>query len=440
MHSISSANPLYTAITLNSGNIVKCSPQHYEELSRYSWHEDKGYARSMIDGKMVGMHRFIMKAQKGQTVDHIDRDKYNCCIENLRFVTSGQNAANHSKQKNRSSIYYGVTFMKATGKYRVRFIHEKREITLGQYISEKEAAEVYDRYICQNPEMVYHVLNFPNTQEYMNTARVIPKVKNGTSSGYYGVVQRNNRFYASVGHKGIKQNLGHFDEKEKAAITVDSYIVKHGLNRRLNFPATYTGYTPVPKIKTIFQPYAPGVIQIIIPSRIGIVVLIDEYMYEKIQHCTCNETPYGYIEVHMGKRVKHQLHRYLKNVTDPNILIDHINGNKYDNRISNLIESDAQLNANNKRKRASASSKFYGVSKYLQGFQCFFKGLTLDTSQSEIDMARKRDLYVLTFHPNERFKMNFEWTQSDIDQWVTHFELLEKPIIKKTSKRQKLNE
>lgn len=52
-----------------------------------------------------------------------------------------------------------------------------------------------------------------------------------------------------------------------------------------------------------------------------------------------------------------KLHRFILEITDPNILGDHINGNTLDNRRSNLRIVDSTLNSWNKR-------KFRGTSKY----------------------------------------------------------------------------
>lgn len=63
---------------------------------------------------------------------------------------------------------------------------------------------------------------------------------------------------------------------------------------------------------------------------------------------------------YLGKTQK--LHRVIMGVSDPNIIIDHINGNSLDNRKVNLRITDARGNARNCRKTVSKTvSRYKGV-------------------------------------------------------------------------------
>lgn len=62
------------------------------------------------------------------------------------------------------------------------------------------------------------------------------------------------------------------------------------------------------------------------------------------------------------------LHRWLLNVTDPAVQVDHKNGNPLDNRRENLRPATRAQNNMNARKRAgSTSSRYKGVSWYRPG-------------------------------------------------------------------------
>ena len=62
-----------------------------------------------------------------------------------------------------------------------------------------------------------------------------------------------------------------------------------------------------------------------------------------------------------GKEIK--MHRLIMNVTDPNIQIDHINGNTLDNRKINLRQSTNATNHMNQSVRSDNKSGFKGVGR-----------------------------------------------------------------------------
>jgi hypothetical protein len=68
-------------------------------------------------------------------VDHIDRDKSNNFIENLRLLTKSQN--------NRNRDCKGVSFDKARNKWRAQISINNTTIMLGRYDIESQALAAY---------------------------------------------------------------------------------------------------------------------------------------------------------------------------------------------------------------------------------------------------------------------------------------------------------
>ena len=87
---------------------------------------------------------FILNLTKLPCVDHIDRNKLNNHISNLRWCSKRQNNQNRSKNKNGTSVYKGVCFDKKANKWKAQIQHNGQRINLGFYVDEAEAGLAYD--------------------------------------------------------------------------------------------------------------------------------------------------------------------------------------------------------------------------------------------------------------------------------------------------------
>jgi hypothetical protein len=106
------------------------------------------YARRTFrhpDGRQgsIYLHRFLMKPEKGQEVDHKDRNGLNCTRENMRFATSSQNKHNTGIRKNNTSGIKGVSWWKRHGCWRADITLNSKLIHLGRFKSKEEAAAAY---------------------------------------------------------------------------------------------------------------------------------------------------------------------------------------------------------------------------------------------------------------------------------------------------------
>jgi len=85
--------------------------KYYEWASKINWHvSDTGYAmiRHVIDGKKitVRLHRLIIDAKPGEIVDHINRNKLDNRLENLRIVSFIENIHNSDRYDEAKGYYY----------------------------------------------------------------------------------------------------------------------------------------------------------------------------------------------------------------------------------------------------------------------------------------------------------------------------------------------
>ena len=108
---------------------------------------------------------FIDNPNNKEHVDHIDGNKINNTILNLRWVNRSQNMMNSRKRMtNASSTYKGVTFDKRTGKWKVGITVNKNRIHLGYFENEKDAAREYNE-ACEQYHCEFAQLNIISEDE-----------------------------------------------------------------------------------------------------------------------------------------------------------------------------------------------------------------------------------------------------------------------------------
>ena len=102
-----------------------------------------------------------------------------------------------------------------------------------------------------------------------------------------------------------------------------------------------------------------------------------------------------------GKQYNYRAHRivwFINYGEVPNIL-DHINGNRADNRLENLRPTTAALNLRNQKPRKNSRSKYKGV--YINNYRIYRSMITLNSKQiyiavskTEKEAAQKYDKWV----------------------------------------------
>lgn len=105
-----------------------------------------GYLRVMLhrNGKGIDkkVHRLVAEAFIGKSdlsINHKDGNKLNNCLSNLEYLSNRDNVRHAMSSKNKSSKFVGIDFVKKYQKYRARFVHNKKSITVGFYDDEQKA-------------------------------------------------------------------------------------------------------------------------------------------------------------------------------------------------------------------------------------------------------------------------------------------------------------
>lgn len=111
-------------------------------------HKASGYTRICIDGKRHYAHRLAWLYMTGvmpkNLIDHINGDRSDNRFCNLREATIQQNNQNQKiSQKGNKSGFLGVSFKKATGKYKARVQANGKNKFLGYFVTPEEASKAY---------------------------------------------------------------------------------------------------------------------------------------------------------------------------------------------------------------------------------------------------------------------------------------------------------
>jgi HNH endonuclease len=131
---------------------LKQSAKHNAAIwnGRYAGHRaDKtvttnGYCRTSINGVSFGVHRIIFKMHHGYDpidVDHINGNRSDNRIENLRSVTRSVNMRNLSIRSDSSSRSVGVSWEKLRGKWNAYINVNGKRKNLGYFPSKEIAIE-----------------------------------------------------------------------------------------------------------------------------------------------------------------------------------------------------------------------------------------------------------------------------------------------------------
>jgi hypothetical protein len=333
--------------TNKSQEIIKIlvSEEDFKELNKFKWYLRNNYVCCKINNKMWSMHRYIMikilnsNITSKIPIDHINNIRYDNRRINLRISTHSENSRNKNKKENSTSQYIGVSYYKKTGIWKMSIKIPNSKPFMAYYKNEHWAG--------------YHY-NLCCIQYKFNTAK-LNIISNEKIEGF--------EFYVKRKSKQVSKNIIFTNRYELRLYSkyIGSYLtleeaervrdLKKEENEKIkkdiinNTPITYNKDGEC--IMEIFDKYKNKKCE----------TLIDEIIYYDLMKINwyCDED--GYIKNNKNTR----LHRYILNYTGKHV-VDHIDNNKLNNKLSNLRICTAKQNSMNKSSSKNSSSKYVGVS------------------------------------------------------------------------------
>ena len=126
----------------------------YERLAKTKWFACRSgkslYATATsirhLAKHHLQMHRYVLRAEPGQMVDHISGDTLDNRKQNLRIVTPTENARNSRRQTfpGKTSVFKGVSWSERDGRWHAQITDQGQNISLGLFDDAQNAARAYD--------------------------------------------------------------------------------------------------------------------------------------------------------------------------------------------------------------------------------------------------------------------------------------------------------
>jgi hypothetical protein len=134
-------------IPLTQGYVALVDDEDYERVVRLGkWHAKTKRGVNAVyachsGSSKVSLHGFVTG---WSYVDHINGDGLDNRRANLRQATHAGNMQNQRRPKNNTSGYKGVSWHRATGKWRAYIKRDGKQVHLGIFDTPEAAAHAYD--------------------------------------------------------------------------------------------------------------------------------------------------------------------------------------------------------------------------------------------------------------------------------------------------------
>lgn len=126
---------------------AKVDNENYVLLSEYKWHYGGGYAYRQEGRKTIYMHRVILNNPRGKEIDHINMEKLDNRVSNMRIASRKQNSFNKRRYANNKSGYKGVYWNSERGVWQARVRFNGKNYYLGQFNNAIKGHRAYSDFV-----------------------------------------------------------------------------------------------------------------------------------------------------------------------------------------------------------------------------------------------------------------------------------------------------
>jgi aspartate carbamoyltransferase regulatory subunit len=313
------------------------------------------YPYLRVDRKRISLHKFIANRmglfiRQGEVIDHINGNKFDARRENLRILNYSQNNQNRVMESKPASGFRGVYKCGCGPRWQV-YCGTTR---VGYFTTPEDGANAYDKYIIKFVHRDGQT-NFEHSEtlkdEILKSDFEIQTAKKFDPEMMGVYWKEDNRAYEVRVHgKNVGRMFKELDEAQKARDDGYKKYNEEKERKRLEVPIRVN---------------ANG--QAIIPLTgkrgVGKFGIVDHDVWHELMKSSWNLANTGYSQARINTKLW-SLHEYLMKDVDRDkqaMVIDHINTNKLDNRLSNLRVISRSENAKNlsdeTRKRISESQR-----------------------------------------------------------------------------------